>query len=117
MERVGSNEADKLANAESQEANWPVPYWYVDAGAAMMLILLTAIEEGFAACFIGNPDQEAILHEILGIPEHVVPIGIALIGNPADDPRAGAMESLVVRAQSLSAGRRRWDAKRRRGID
>jgi nitroreductase len=73
--------------------SWPVPYWYVDAGAAMMLILLAAIEEGLAACFVGNPDQEAILRELLGLPDDVVPIGVVLIGSAAEDPNADALTS------------------------
>src|SRR5581483_8300995 len=38
---------DKLQDGE--EIEWPVPFWHVDAGAAMMLILLAAIDEGLAA--------------------------------------------------------------------
>ena len=34
------NEPDKLAVGGGQEIGWPVPYWYVDAGSAMMLALL-----------------------------------------------------------------------------
>src|SRR5437870_232306 len=42
---------DKLQGGE--EIEWPVPYWYVDAGAALMLILLAAIDEGLAAGVYG----------------------------------------------------------------
>ncbi len=80
-------QADKLKGG--REVSWPVPYWYVDAGAAMMLILLAAIDEGLAACFVGNPDQEAILRELLGLPDDVVPIGVVLIGRSAQDSSAG----------------------------
>src|SRR4051794_31490137 len=38
---------DKLDGGE--EIEWPVPYWHADAGAAGMLILLAAIDEGLAA--------------------------------------------------------------------
>src|SRR5437763_13677740 len=34
---------DKLQDGE--EIEWPVPFWHVDAGAAMMLVLLAASEE------------------------------------------------------------------------
>ena len=37
---------DKLSDGE--EIDWPVPYWFVDAGAALMLVLLAAIDEGLA---------------------------------------------------------------------
>lgn len=79
---------DKLAESGGEEIHWPVPYWFVDAGAAMMLILLAAIDEGLAAAFIGHPDQEQFLRGLLGLPEDVVPIGVALVGRPAADPLA-----------------------------
>jgi FMN reductase [NAD(P)H] len=82
------NEADKLALTGGVETTWPVPYWFVDAGALMMLILLAAIDEGLASAFVGHPDQKRIFDELLGLPPDVVPIGLALIGKPADDPFA-----------------------------
>jgi nitroreductase len=82
------NEADKLAVTGGVEITWPVPYWFVDAGALMMLVLLAAIDEGLAAAFIGHPDQKQIFDDVLGLPPDVVPIGLALIGRPAPDPTA-----------------------------
>ena len=82
------NEPDKLAATGGVEVTWPVPYWFVDAGALMMLVLLAAIDEGLAGAFIGHPDQKQIFDEVLGLPEDVVPIGLALIGRPAPDPLA-----------------------------
>jgi FMN reductase [NAD(P)H] len=80
------NEPDKLAATGGVEVTWPVPYWFVDAGALMMLVLLAAIDEGLAGAFIGHPDQKRIFDELLGLPPEVVPIGLALIGHPAPDP-------------------------------
>jgi nitroreductase len=82
------NEADKLAATGGVEVTWPVPYWFVDAGALMMLVLAAAIDEGLAGAFIGHPDQDRIFSELLGLPDDVVSIGIALIGRPAPDPKA-----------------------------
>ncbi len=62
------NEADKLAATGGTEITWPVPYWFVDAGALMMLVLLAAIDEGLAGAFIGHPDQKRIFDEVLGLP-------------------------------------------------
>ena len=36
------NQADKLAVTGGVEITWPVPYWFVDAGALMMLVLAAA---------------------------------------------------------------------------
>src|SRR3954451_20790611 len=82
------NEADKLAVTGGVEITWPVPYWFVDAGALMTLVLAAAIDEGLASAFIGHPDQKRIFDELLGLPKEVVPIGLALIGKPAPDPTA-----------------------------
>ncbi len=82
------NEADKLAATGGVEVTWPVPYWFVDAGALMMLVLAAAIDEGLAAAFIGHPDQKRLFAELFGLPDDVVPIGLALVGYPAPDPTA-----------------------------
>src|SRR5690242_19062303 len=47
------NEPDKLAVTGGREIEWPVPFWFVDAGAAMMLVLLAAIDEGLGAGVYG----------------------------------------------------------------
>ena len=82
------NEPDKLAVTGGVEVTWPVPYWFVDAGALMMLVLAAAIDEGLAAAFIGHPDQKRLFGELVGLPDEVVPIGLALVGRPAPDPTA-----------------------------
>jgi len=84
------NEADKLDATGGVEVTWPVPFWFVDAGALMMLVLAAAIDEGLASAFVGHPEQKRIFDELLGLPEDVVPIGLALVGKPGDDPPAGS---------------------------
>ena len=37
---------DKLEITGGREIDWPAPYWYVDAGAAVMTLMLAAIDEG-----------------------------------------------------------------------
>jgi nitroreductase len=102
------NEADKLAATGGVEVTWPVPYWFVDAGALMMLVLLTAIDEGLASAFIGHPDQKRIFDELLGLPEEVVPIGLALIGKPGDDPPIGSRLKERQRARQDLVHWQRW---------
>ncbi len=102
------NEADKLAATGGVEVTWPVPYWFVDAGALMMLVLLAAIDEGLASAFIGHPDQKRIFGELLGLPEDVVPIGLALIGKPGDAPLPGSRMKERRRAEESLIHRERW---------
>ncbi|HEX3806074.1 MAG TPA: nitroreductase family protein [Gaiellaceae bacterium] len=102
------NEADKLSSTGGVEVTWPVPYWFVDAGALMMLVLMAAIDEGLASAFIGHPDQKRIFDELLGLPEDVVPIGLALIGKPGDDPPIGSRLKERQRAREALIHRERW---------
>ena len=83
-------EADKV-DADGDEIEWPVPYWWVDAGATMMLILLAAVDEGLAAGFLGVHSIPG-LRELLSIPEDVTPIGVVTVGYPAPDRRSGSLE-------------------------
>ncbi len=65
------SEPDKLG-PDGEVIEWPVPYWWVDAGAAMMCVLLAAVDEGLAAGFLGVhsvPDLSALL----GVPERLPP--------------------------------------------
>jgi nitroreductase len=76
---------DKLQDGE--EIEWPVPFWHVDAGAAMMLILVAAIEEGLAAAVYGifGADEEK-LRDLLGIPTEFTLVAGISIGYPLPDP-------------------------------
>lgn len=71
---------------------WPVPYWYVDAGAALMGLLLAAVDEGLAAGFLGIHvfDRDG-LRDLLGIPDAVEPVGLVTVGHPAPDPRSASV--------------------------
>lgn len=83
---------------------WPVPYWWVDAGASMMLILLAAVDEDLAAGFLGVhsvPD----LKRLLEIPDEVEPIGVITIGHPAPDRKSGSLR----RGRRPDAEVKHWD--------
>ena len=76
---------DKLQ--EGEEIEWPVPFWHVDAGAAMMLILVAAIEEGLAAAVYGIfGEDEMKLRELLRIPEELTLVAGVSLGYPRPDP-------------------------------
>jgi nitroreductase len=82
-------EPDKLG-PDGKEIEWPVPYWWIDAGAALMAVLLAAVDEGLAAGFLGVhsvPDLGALL----GIPDHHSPIGVVTVGYPLPDRRSGSL--------------------------
>ena len=76
---------DKLQDGE--EIEWPVPFWHVDAGAAMMLVLLATIEEGLAAAVYGIfDDDEKKLRDLLRIPDDFTLVAGISIGYPLPDP-------------------------------
>ena len=76
-------EADKLME-DGTETIWPVPYWFMDIGCSIMVILLAVVNEGLAAGFVGLDDLAA-LRSLLHIPEEATPMGIIPIGHRAQD--------------------------------
>lgn len=57
------------------------PYWYVDAGMGVLLMLQTAVDEGLAACFFGIPPQRVdAVRERLGVPAEWAPVGVVSVG-------------------------------------
>jgi FMN reductase [NAD(P)H] len=81
------NLADKLEAAGGREIEWPVPFWHVDAGAALMLILLAAIEEGLGAAVYGIfGDFERELRSTLHIPDDFAIVAGITVGRPLPDP-------------------------------
>lgn len=83
-------EPDKL-DADGEEIDWPIPYWWVDAGASLMAILLAAVDEGLAAGFLGTHSVPE-LATFLGLPDDVTPIGIVTIGHPLPDRPSGSLQ-------------------------
>jgi FMN reductase [NAD(P)H] len=89
---------DKLAVTGGVEVEWPVPYWFVDAGATMMLVMLAALDEGLACGFAGFvPPQGDRVKELLGIPAEVSLDGVITIGRAADDPQEGRTTSALTK--------------------
>jgi nitroreductase len=76
-------EADKV-NEDGMEIDWPVPYWFMDAGCAVMIALLAAIDEGLVSAFVGSKDLHT-LRSLLGIPAEVTPVGVIALGYRAQD--------------------------------
>jgi len=81
-------EPDKRHAADAED--WPVPYWWIDAGAALTLILLAAVDEGLAAGFLGSHAVPG-LAEFLGLPPEMIPIGVVTLGYAAADRPSGSL--------------------------
>jgi nitroreductase len=100
LERYG--EPDKASTGLDSTERWTVPYWYVDAGFAAMLMQLVAIDEGLGTLFFGTFDHRDALCAALGVPPTFEPIGTLAVGYPdptgyrpgrsADRPRGGLDE-------------------------
>ncbi len=82
--------ADKV-DEDGNEIEWPVPYWFMDVGCAVMLLLLAVVNEGLAAGFAGGKDLSAF-RRLLNIPEEVTPVGVIPIGHPARDKRSPSLK-------------------------
>ena len=100
-------EPDKLGK-DGAEMEWTVPYWWVDAGATMMLLLLGAVNEGLSAGVFGSHRMQG-LKELLGIPADVVPIGIITIGHAASRATTGSA-ARGRRPATQTVHRERWGA-------
>lgn len=83
-------EADKTTS-DGTEIDWPVPFWWVDAGASMMAVLLAAVDEGLSAGFLGTHAIDGLKH-LLNVPDNVSPIGIVTVGHAADDQRSTSLK-------------------------
>lgn len=85
-------ETDKGASGLSDLQAWPIPYWHVDAGFAVLLMLLAATDKGLGACFLGNFRGENDLRFALGIPPDRRYFGAVLIGEPdGEDPPSASL--------------------------
>lgn len=91
-------EPDKRGDDSGEPPEWPSPYWHTDAGCALMILLLAAVDQGLAGAFVGLWDQQG-MRALLQIPDHFTPVGIVMIGHGAPD----------VKSPSLKRGRRRLE--------
>jgi len=74
---------DKV-NEDGSEIVWPVPYWFMDIGCAVMIALLAAIDEGLVTAFVGSKDLDT-LRSLLKMPAEVTPVGVIAVGYRAAD--------------------------------
>jgi FMN reductase [NAD(P)H] len=99
---------DKLVG--DTEIEWPVPYWYVDAGKAAMLVLLAAIDEGLAAAVFGVPaDRLQQTRELLALPPDVALVEVVTLGYPGRDEASDRLSSRATRSRRPLADLVRWE--------
>ena len=77
-------EPDKVAAGRTSLDRWPVPYWWVDAGAVAQNLLLLAVEEGLGACLFGPFDHEPALRSEFGIDDSVRLVATVALGHRLD---------------------------------
>jgi FMN reductase [NAD(P)H] len=101
---------DKLALTGDVEIEWPIPFWYFDAGAAAMLILLAAVDEGYAAGLFGVPvEMLPAFRAELGLPDDVEIACCITIGRAADEDDTSAMSSRLTRRRRAQDEIVRWE--------
>ena len=61
---------------------WPVPYWWIDGGAAVQNMLLAAVGEELGASLFGLFVNEAEILQAFGVPEGHRALGGLTIGHP-----------------------------------
>ena len=91
------NEPDKAAAGWHDAADWPVPYWTVDAAMATMSLLLAATDAGLGALFFTLGDRATAVCSAFGVPAELEPIGAVLLGWP--DPAEAPTGSRLRRAR------------------
>ncbi len=91
LERYSEPDKAGVDGPPSREEDWVVPYWWVDAGASMMALLLAAVDEGLAAGFLGAHAFD-VIRDAIGIPSDVLIVGVVTIGHGADDRRSASLE-------------------------
>jgi nitroreductase len=100
---------DKAGLGMDTEAGWPVPYWDMDAAMAVMLMLLTATDEGVGAWYFGVFHGAGALLAGLGVPEGRRLVGAVALGYPAaDDHLGGSARTRPRRPLDQVVHRGRW---------
>ena len=99
---------DKLVGGA--EIEWPVPFWFVDAGAAVMMLLLAAVDEGLAAGLTGvEGAAAAAIRGRFGIPDDTAIVGLVTIGVPAPDPGWSAVTSRRTKPRRAETDSIHWE--------
>lgn len=83
---------------------WPAPYWDIDTGFALLLMLLTAVDAELGACFFGIPiDRIDAYRRAFQVPTKFHPIGAISIGYPDDPTTTGFRAAVTERRKSFDS--------------
>ena len=70
---------------------WSAPYWYVDAGMAVLAMLLTATDQELGACFFGVPKTRIErIRQAFAVPEDQLSVGVVSLGYPTPAAATGS---------------------------
>jgi nitroreductase len=86
-------EGDKAGHGLEIAANWEVPFWLTDAAMATQNLLLLAEDRGLGALYFGIFRNARLLLDQLGVPSHVLQVGVVALGHraAADAPSGSAL--------------------------
>ncbi len=93
------SEADKRGNDEAgrRDESWAAPFWYVDAGMAVLAALYAVVDadDDLGACFFGVPiDRVGELRDAFAVPEDQLAVGVIAVGyRAADETPSGSAAS------------------------
>ena len=86
VDRYAERDKSRTGLGVSTE-DWPVPYWWVDGGAAVMAMLVAAEARGLGALFFGQFDHELAVAREFGVPDGRRALGTLALGRPAGPGR------------------------------
>jgi FMN reductase [NAD(P)H] len=95
----------RYAEPDKDPAVLEIPWWWVDGGAALMAVLLAAVDAGISAGFLGGHRTGAV-RGLLGIPDEVEVLGLVTLGPPAPADRPSS--SLLRGRRTDVIRRERW---------
>ncbi len=72
---------DKQGSGLADATQWPLPYWFFDSGASVMLVLLKAVDLDLGACYIGIYRGSERLRQLFDIPHHLLFGGVICVGH------------------------------------
>ena len=88
---------------------WSAPYWYVDAGMAVLAMLLTATDWDLGACFFGVPASRIErVRNAFDVPEDQLSVGVLSLGYPLSAAATGSPTRRPRRPASELVHHERW---------